>query len=47
MVKRGTLLGKPTYNKEGTHLTFEYYLSSMKIVHEYTLRHIQQGFEEF
>jgi len=32
MVKRGMLLGNPTYNLEKTHLTWDYYLSTMKII---------------
>lgn len=39
MVKRGILLGDPQYiNKEM--LSFEYYLVTMKIISEYSRKHI-------
>ena len=38
-------LGAPQYKQDGT-MTFDYFLDTMKIVVEYTIRHTKEGMEK-
>lgn len=45
ILKRGQDLGAPQYKQDGT-MTFDYFLATMKLALEYTIKHTQSGLEE-
>jgi len=38
LIERGNALGNPQYKQDGT-MTFDYFLATMKVVTEFTIRH--------
>lgn len=46
LIKRGEDIGAPQYKSDGT-MTFDYFLASMKVAVEYTVRHTHAGLETF